>query len=172
MPSQRVDWRPESPSGSIFSRTTSYNLPERRSFQLSIDKTVDSGKTSRHCWTILLWGERALDMTGVPSQAVRLQLLCLLLCQTLQVFCTEFTHDRKRLGPLESVRAEHGCLEKFEVRENTIIRTEVSRGLGAKFLVESDVGNREDCLTYCCQTHLCNVAVFEEKVRDSLVDLL
>ncbi|XP_071542817.1 uncharacterized protein [Panulirus ornatus] len=102
-------------------------------------------------------------MTALPLQAVKLQLLCLVLCQALLVFCAEFTHDRKRLGPLESVRAEHGCLEKFEVSENTILRTKISQGLGAKFLIESDVGNREDCLTYCCETHMCNVAVFEEK---------
>lgn len=103
-------------------------------------------------------------MAGVPSQAMRLQLVCLLLCQALRLYSAEFTHDRKRLGPLESVRAEHGCLEKFEVSESTIIRTQDSRVLGAKFLNESDVGNREDCLTLCCATHLCNVAVFEEKV--------
>nr|XP_045591793.1 uncharacterized protein LOC123753886 [Procambarus clarkii] len=102
-------------------------------------------------------------MAGVPSQAMRLQLVCLLLCQALRLYSAEFTHDRKRLGPLESVRAEHGCLEKFEVSESTIIRTQDSRVLGAKFLNESDVGNREDCLTLCCATHLCNVAVFEEK---------
>lgn len=81
----------------------------------------------------------------------------------------EFTHDRKRLGPLEAVRAEHGCLEKFEVSENMIIRTQDSRLLGAKFLNESDVGNREDCLTLCCSTPLCNVAVFEEKVRAGIL---
>lgn len=76
----------------------------------------------------------------------------------------EFTHDRKRMGPLDVVRAEHSCLEEFEVSESTIIRTEDSRVLGAQFLNETDVGNREDCLALCCATRFCNVAVFEEKV--------
>lgn len=76
----------------------------------------------------------------------------------------EFTHDRKRVGPLDLVRAEHGCLEEFEVSESTIIRTKDSRVLGAQFLNETDVGNREDCLALCCATRFCNVAVFEEKV--------
>ncbi|CAL4069485.1 unnamed protein product [Meganyctiphanes norvegica] len=76
-----------------------------------------------------------------------------------------FTHDRKRLSHLEL--QEHGCLAKFEsfvqVHDNTIIRTADSKVLGAKFLNESDVGNREDCFTLCCNTLLCNVAIFEEK---------
>lgn len=104
-------------------------------------------------------------MATTPFLALRLQLVLLLLSHALQVFSAEFTHDRKRIGPLESVRAEYGCLKKFDVSEKTIIRTQDSQDLGAKFLEESDVGNREDCLSLCCKTPHCNVAVFEEKVR-------
>ncbi|KAK3866445.1 hypothetical protein Pcinc_028022 [Petrolisthes cinctipes] len=102
-------------------------------------------------------------MAPWPSLALRVPLWCLVWCHILRGTVAEFTHDHKRLGPLESVRAEHGCLEKFEVSESTIIRTQDSVMLGAKYLNESDVGNREDCLGLCCATHLCNVAVFEEK---------
>lgn len=105
-------------------------------------------------------------MAAALLRATRLHLLCLsLMCLSLVGVRAEFTHDRKRMGPLDVVRAEHGCLEKFEVSESTIIRTEDSRMLGAQFLNESDVGNREDCLSLCCATKFCNVAVFEEKVR-------
>ncbi|KAL7638193.1 UNVERIFIED_CONTAM: hypothetical protein RMT77_011818 [Armadillidium vulgare] len=79
------------------------------------------------------------------------------------VFGTQFTHDRKRVGPIDLVMAEQNCLKKFTVNENTIIRTQDSRLLGAKFLNESDIGNREDCLTFCCNTRFCDVAVFQEK---------
>ncbi|XP_042865353.1 rab-3-interacting molecule unc-10-like isoform X2 [Penaeus japonicus] len=106
-------------------------------------------------------------MATTPFLALRLQLVLLLLSHALQVFSAEFTHDRKRIGPLESVRAEYGCLKKFDVSEKTIIRTQDSQDLGAKFLEESDVGNREDCLSLCCKTPHCNVAVFEEKESGS-----
>ncbi|KAF2365757.1 Seven cysteines N-terminal [Trinorchestia longiramus] len=72
-----------------------------------------------------------------------------------------YTHDRKRPVPL--LDANHGCFQRFEVSENTIIRAQDSRQLGAKFLNESDVGNREDCMALCCRTTHCTVAVFEEK---------
>lgn len=104
-------------------------------------------------------------MATTPFLALRLQLVLLLASHAVPVLSAEFTHDRKRIGPLESVRAEYGCLKKFDVSEKTIIRTHDSQDLGAKFLEESDVGNREDCLSLCCKTQHCNVAVFEEKVR-------
>ncbi|XP_050688172.1 proline-rich protein 12-like isoform X3 [Eriocheir sinensis] len=99
------------------------------------------------------------------SRTMRIHLLRLLVpCLAVLVVARgEFTHDRKRMGPLDVVRAEHGCLEEFEVSESTIIRTADSRVLGAEFLNVTDVGNREDCLTLCCATRYCNVAVFEEK---------
>lgn len=100
------------------------------------------------------------------SRTMRIHLLRLLFpwLAVLVVARGEFTHDRKRMGPLDVVRAEHGCLEEFEVSESTIIRTADSRMQGAEFLNVTDVGNREDCLTLCCATRYCNVAVFEEKV--------
>ncbi|XP_063848513.1 AT-rich interactive domain-containing protein 1A-like isoform X2 [Scylla paramamosain] len=101
-------------------------------------------------------------MAAALHTPTRLLHLLSLTCLSLLVVA-EFTHDRKRVGPLDMVRAEHGCLEKFDVSESTIIRTEDSRMLGAQFLNESDVGNREDCLALCCATRFCNVAVFEEK---------
>ncbi|XP_045111873.1 probable serine/threonine-protein kinase irlC [Portunus trituberculatus] len=101
-------------------------------------------------------------MAAAQHTPTRLLHLLSLACLWLLV-AAEFTHDRKRVGPLDMVRAEHGCLEKFDVSESTIIRTEDSRMLGAQFLNESDVGNREDCLALCCATRFCNVAVFEEK---------
>ncbi|KAA0194011.1 hypothetical protein HAZT_HAZT005935 [Hyalella azteca] len=72
-----------------------------------------------------------------------------------------YTHDRKRPVPL--LDSNHACFQRFEVSENTIIRAQDSRQAGAKFLNESDVGNREDCMALCCRTARCTVAVFEEK---------
>ena len=76
-----------------------------------------------------------------------------------------FTNDRKRIGPMEEIRAEHECLGKFEVSENIIIRTEDSKKQGAKFLNATDLGNRDDCINLCCFTKFCDVAVFDENVR-------
>lgn len=100
------------------------------------------------------------------SRTMRQHLLRLLVpCLAVLVVARgEFTHDRKRMGSLDVVRAQHGCLEQFDVSENTIIRTADSRLMGAEFLNVTDVGNREDCLTLCCANRQCNVAVFEEKV--------
>lgn len=53
---------------------------------------------------------------------------------------------------------------RFDVHENTIIRTEESRAIGAKFLDNADLGSREECLRLCCETEFCDVFVFEEKV--------
>ncbi|XP_029720162.2 basic-leucine zipper transcription factor A [Aedes albopictus] len=55
------------------------------------------------------------------------------------------------------------CLVRFDVHLNTIIRTEESRSMGAKFLDDADVSSREQCLRLCCETEKCDVFVFEEK---------
>ncbi|XP_055640363.1 bromodomain-containing protein 4 [Toxorhynchites rutilus septentrionalis] len=55
------------------------------------------------------------------------------------------------------------CLIRFDVHLNTIIRTEESRSMGAKFLDDADVSSREQCLRLCCETENCDVFVFEEK---------
>ena len=56
-------------------------------------------------------------------------------------------------------------LGRFDVHRDTIIRTEESRSMGAKFLDNADLGSREECLRLCCETDGCDVFVFEEKVK-------
>lgn len=51
------------------------------------------------------------------------------------------------------------------MQRDTIIRTDESRVMGAKFLDNADLGTREECLRLCCETDGCDVFVFEEKVR-------
>lgn len=94
-------------------------------------------------------------LTLIPLAAI-LSLL------TMEITGQTYTHDRKRPVPL--LDSSHACLERFEVSESTIIRAQDSRRMGARFLNESDVGNREDCMALCCRTATCTVAVFEEKV--------
>ncbi|XP_053676025.1 uncharacterized protein LOC128726252 [Anopheles nili] len=55
------------------------------------------------------------------------------------------------------------CLVWFDVHLNTIIRTEESRSMGARFLDDADLNSREQCLRLCCETENCDVFVFEEK---------
>lgn len=50
------------------------------------------------------------------------------------------------------------------MQRDTIIRTDESRAMGAKFLDNADLGSREECLRLCCETDGCDVFVFEEKV--------
>lgn len=57
-----------------------------------------------------------------------------------------------------------GVLEKFHVNFNTIIKTGDSRALGAKYLNESELVSKEDCMLWCWETNPCNLAVYEEKV--------
>lgn len=56
------------------------------------------------------------------------------------------------------------CLDSFAVHTDKIIRTQDSLALGAKYLMEAEVDNRQDCLKLCCKTNECDVFVFEEKV--------
>lgn len=63
--------------------------------------------------------------------------------------------------------AESGCMAQFQVNANTIIRTKDSRSQGAKYLNETELPSKGDCLLWCCQVTSCNVAVFEEKDRGS-----
>lgn len=44
-----------------------------------------------------------------------------------------------------------------------IIKSDESIKLGAKFLDDADVGSKEECLHFCCETDNCNVYVYEEK---------
>ncbi|CAG0898799.1 unnamed protein product [Darwinula stevensoni] len=61
------------------------------------------------------------------------------------------------------VSEETMCYDHFEITRNTIIRTEESRAVGAKYLNETDLPSGDDCLLLCCKVAHCNVAVYEEK---------
>lgn len=56
------------------------------------------------------------------------------------------------------------CMDNFYVNTDIIIRTQDSRKLGAKYLNDMDVDSRYDCKRFCCETELCDVFVYEEKV--------
>lgn len=68
------------------------------------------------------------------------------------------------LSPSEIINA-------FKVSANTIIRTKESRSMGGKYLNESTVKSREECLSWCWRTKsrdsTCNLAVFEESGHKS-----
>ncbi|XP_071454683.1 uncharacterized protein [Hetaerina americana] len=55
------------------------------------------------------------------------------------------------------------CVDNFDIQEDTIIRTQDSRGMGAKYINETDLSSRDECLKLCCETTSCDVFVFEEK---------
>ena len=55
------------------------------------------------------------------------------------------------------------CLKQFETSYQTIIRTVESQQNGAVFLNVTTLTSYELCLATCCQTKLCNVAVFDEE---------
>lgn len=59
-----------------------------------------------------------------------------------------------------SINSEH-----FDTRSSTIIRTEESRAMGAKFINDDDVSSAAACMKLCCDTSECDVFVFEEKVN-------
>ncbi|XP_065338706.1 low-density lipoprotein receptor-related protein 11 isoform X3 [Cloeon dipterum] len=56
-----------------------------------------------------------------------------------------------------------GCADNFDIRADTIIRTQDSQTLGARFMNESEVSDRDECVRLCCQTPDCNVFIYEEK---------
>ena len=56
------------------------------------------------------------------------------------------------------------CLQKFETSEQTIIRTVESQKNGAVFINVTTLESFELCLASCCETSLCNVAIFDESV--------
>lgn len=60
------------------------------------------------------------------------------------------------------------CFEVFEMQENTIIRTNDSLKMGAKFLDEIEVVTYNYCMKFCCQTSMCNTAVWDMEVRVSV----
>ena len=56
------------------------------------------------------------------------------------------------------------CLENFETKDNAIIKTKESQANGAQYLNETKVDTFEFCLRVCCETLLCNVAVYDLQV--------
>ena len=56
------------------------------------------------------------------------------------------------------------CIRKFETSPQTIIRTQESRNNGATFLNVTTLDSYNLCLSSCCDTTLCNVAIFDEEV--------
>lgn len=64
------------------------------------------------------------------------------------------------------------CSENFDVHNDKIIRTQDSINMGAKYLNEDELRSRKDCLRFCCETELCDVFVFEEKVSILSVNII
>ena len=54
------------------------------------------------------------------------------------------------------------CLEAFDYSEKTIVRLNDSVNNGANFLDVDIVDTFELCLKWCCQTDLCNLAVWDQ----------
>ena len=54
------------------------------------------------------------------------------------------------------------CLEAFDYSEKTIVRLNDSVNNGAAFLDVDIVDTFELCLKWCCQTELCNLAVWDQ----------
>lgn len=64
------------------------------------------------------------------------------------------TYFNKLFGSIE---------DKFQINQNSIIRTHDSRVMGAKYLNETNVTTNIECLLWCWNTNTCNLAVFDEK---------
>lgn len=71
---------------------------------------------------------------------------------------------RTKKSPIlsESLTGSH-CLDNFEVNEKLIIRMNDSIDLGAVFLNATELDTFKFCLKYCCETPLCNTAVWDQK---------
>ncbi|XP_076299466.1 uncharacterized protein LOC143218263 [Lasioglossum baleicum] len=55
------------------------------------------------------------------------------------------------------------CLDSFDIHRDKIIRTYESLHRSAKYLNETEVDSKEECLKFCCDTVGCDVFIFEEK---------
>lgn len=72
--------------------------------------------------------------------------------------------------PKRAIREHYSdlhCLQKFETSEQTIIRTVESQKNGAVFINVTTFESFELCLASCCETPLCNVAIFDEQVSEN-----
>ena len=71
--------------------------------------------------------------------------------------------QRKKRSIASNYEDAH-CLKNFETKDNAIIKTKESQANGAQYLNETKVATFEFCLRYCCETNLCNVAVYDIQV--------
>lgn len=61
--------------------------------------------------------------------------------------------------------SEFFLVENFKIHSSTIIRTEESKAMGAKFLNDEEVASNEACMKLCCAEDECDVFIYEEKVN-------
>ena len=72
-------------------------------------------------------------------------------------------YQRKKRSIASNYEDAH-CLKNFETKDNAIIKTKESQANGAQYLNETKVATFEFCLRICCETPLCNVAVYDIQV--------
>ena len=112
---------------------------------------------------------------------MKLLILCLILSLTILVNgdylvdeLRQLKNQTKRLTrdrPKRAIREHYSdlhCLQKFETSEQTIIRTVESQKNGAVFINVTTVDSFELCLASCCETSLCNVAIFDDQVSSAI----
>ncbi|XP_058061776.1 uncharacterized protein LOC131212067 [Anopheles bellator] len=100
-------------------------------------------------------------MARMASTATWLVLILLLAAATLP--CHSSVALPEGTFPIAKRMNIETCLVRFDEHLNTIIRTEESRSMGARFVDDADLNSREQCLRLCCETENCDVFVFEEK---------
>ena len=81
----------------------------------------------------------------------------------LQILGRQGYHQRKKRSIASNYEDAH-CLKNFETKDSAIIKTKESQANGAQYLNESKVATFEFCLRLCCETPLCNVAVYDIEV--------
>lgn len=84
--------------------------------------------------------------------------------KTKRYYQVPSSFDSKDQNSPSQQQIRDSILERFQINANTIIRTHDSRELGAKYLNETELPSKEDCLYWCWDTNSCNLAVYEEKV--------
>jgi hypothetical protein len=62
-------------------------------------------------------------------------------------------------------------LDNFNIHSSTIIRTEESKAMGAKFISDEEVASNDACMKLCCAVNDCDVFIFEEKVKRTFLVL-
>ncbi|KAG5674918.1 hypothetical protein PVAND_004863 [Polypedilum vanderplanki] len=88
---------------------------------------------------------------------IKLIPLLLLLLNSYVTHAYDDTHKiAKRLGV-------DVCTENFKIHQSTIIRTEESKAMGARFITDEEVSSNDACMKLCCAEDECDVFIFEEK---------